>query len=82
VLEASLGINAQELASLQAALPSFWSQAAPWFNLRGSHWGTTLDCRLPTSNSWEPIPGNQFLGTHLKRIESLSWTLPWTLASI
>jgi quercetin dioxygenase-like cupin family protein len=28
VLEASLGINAQELASLQAALPSFWSQAA------------------------------------------------------
>ncbi|CAK9873872.1 unnamed protein product [Sphagnum jensenii] len=29
VLEASLGINAQELASLQAAVPSFWSQAAP-----------------------------------------------------
>ncbi len=29
VLEASLGINAQELGYLQAALPSFWSQAAP-----------------------------------------------------
>ncbi|CAK9204359.1 unnamed protein product [Sphagnum troendelagicum] len=29
VLEASLGINSQELYSLQASVPSFWSQAAP-----------------------------------------------------
>jgi len=36
VLEASLGINSQELYSLQASVPSFWSHAAPWSNLQGA----------------------------------------------
>jgi len=59
--------------------------ATPWTNFHCrqalTKWLTNKNWVIPTVRpTVDEGPGSNFLGTNLKQIESLSWTVPWSLA--